>query len=71
MGSQSLKQAIWKHMRKRKQSLLKNLAKYPNIKPVSCEAFGGRMSILGKKIFDTVDLVKAEAWAEELGKKFT
>ena len=47
------------------------LSKYPNIKPVSWEAFGGRMSILGKKIFDTVDLAKAEAWAEELGKKFT
>jgi menaquinone-dependent protoporphyrinogen IX oxidase len=47
------------------------LARYPNIKPVSWEAFGGRMSILGKKIFDTVDLVKVEAWAEELGKKFT
>ena len=47
------------------------LAKYPNIKPVSWEAFGGRMSILGKKIFDTIDLAKVEAWAEELGKKFT
>ena len=47
------------------------LARYPNIKPVSWEAFGGRMTILGKKIFDTVDLAKVEAWAEELGKKFT
>jgi menaquinone-dependent protoporphyrinogen oxidase len=46
------------------------LTKYPNIKPVSWEAFGGRMSILGKKIFDTVDLIKVEAWAETLGKKF-
>jgi hypothetical protein len=24
-----------------------------------------------KKIFDNVDLTKAEAWAEKLGKKFT
>jgi menaquinone-dependent protoporphyrinogen IX oxidase len=47
------------------------LAKYPNIKPVSWEAFGGRMIILGKKLYDNVDLAKAEAWAEELGKKFT
>ena len=46
------------------------LAKYPNIKPVSWEAFGGRMSILGKKIFDTIDLAKVGAWAEELGEKF-
>jgi menaquinone-dependent protoporphyrinogen IX oxidase len=47
------------------------LTRYPNIKPVSWEAFGRRMSILGKKIFDTVDLFKVEVWAEELGKKFT
>ena len=49
----------------------KTLANYPNIKPVGWEAFGGRMIILGKKLYDTVDLAKAEAWAEELGKKFT
>jgi hypothetical protein len=33
--------------------------------------FGGHMNILGKKIFDTVDLTKAEAMVEEVGKKFT
>jgi menaquinone-dependent protoporphyrinogen IX oxidase len=47
------------------------LSRYPNINAVSTEAFGGRMSILGKKIFDTVDLAKVEAWAEVLGQKFT
>jgi menaquinone-dependent protoporphyrinogen oxidase len=47
------------------------LAKYPNVNAVSTEAFGGRMKILGKTVFDTVDLAKVEAWAEELGKKFT
>jgi menaquinone-dependent protoporphyrinogen IX oxidase len=47
------------------------LAKYPNVTTVSTEAFGGRMSILGRKVFDTLDLAKVEAWAEELGSKFT
>ncbi len=47
------------------------LAKYPNVNAVSTEAFGGRMSILGRKVFDTLDLAKVEAWAEELGKRFT
>ncbi len=47
------------------------LARYPNIKPVSMEAFGGRIRILGKTVTDNRDLAKVEAWAEELGKKFT
>jgi menaquinone-dependent protoporphyrinogen IX oxidase len=47
------------------------LTRYPNINPVGLNAFGGRMKILGKSIFNNVDLSKAEAWAEELGKKFT
>jgi menaquinone-dependent protoporphyrinogen oxidase len=47
------------------------LAKYPNVNAVSTEAFGGRMKILGKTVFDTVDLDKVETWAEELGKKFS
>lgn len=49
----------------------KNLAKYPNINPVSTEAFGGRIKILGKLMLDNTDLTKVEAWAQELGKKFT
>jgi menaquinone-dependent protoporphyrinogen oxidase len=47
------------------------LAKYPKINPVATEAFGGRIKILGKTVSDTTDLAKVEAWAEELGKKFT
>ncbi len=47
------------------------LTKYPNITPVSTEAFGGRIKILGKLMLDNTDPVKVEAWAEELGKKFT
>ena len=29
------------------------------------------MRILGKSLFDTRDPAKIQAWAEELGKKFT
>jgi menaquinone-dependent protoporphyrinogen oxidase len=47
------------------------LAKYPKINPVATEAFGGHAKILGKTMFDNLDLNKVEAWAEELGKKFT
>jgi menaquinone-dependent protoporphyrinogen IX oxidase len=47
------------------------LAEYPSVKPVATEAFGGRMKILGKTIFDNMNLAKVEAWAEELGKKFS
>lgn len=46
------------------------LAKYPTVKPVAVEAFGGRMKVLGKMIYDKMDLAKVEAWAEELGRKF-
>jgi len=47
------------------------LAKYPNINPVSTEAFGGRIRIMRKTMVDNTDLAKVEAWAEKLGKKFT
>jgi menaquinone-dependent protoporphyrinogen IX oxidase len=47
------------------------LAKYPKINPVSWDSFGGRIRILGKTVSDNTDLAKVEAWAEELGKKFT
>ena len=47
------------------------LANYPKIKPVATEAFGGRIKILGKTVTDNTDMAKVEAWAEELGKKFT
>jgi menaquinone-dependent protoporphyrinogen IX oxidase len=45
------------------------LANYPNVKPVATEAFGGRMKILGKTIFDNIDPAKIRAWAENLGNK--
>jgi menaquinone-dependent protoporphyrinogen IX oxidase len=47
------------------------LARYPHIHAVATEAFGGHAKILGKTMFDNLDLNKVEAWAEELGKKFT
>ncbi len=47
------------------------LARYPKIDATAWEAFGGKMTILGKKVFDNLDLARVEAWAEELGKKFT
>ena len=47
------------------------LAKYPKINAVSTEAFGGRIRYLRKTMVDNTDLAKVEAWAEELGKKFT
>ncbi len=45
------------------------LAKYPHVKPVAYEAFGGRMKILWKTVADERDVNKVRKWAEELGKK--
>jgi menaquinone-dependent protoporphyrinogen IX oxidase len=47
------------------------LAKYPEVKPIAIEAFGGRMKVLGKTVFDNIDMAKVEVWAEALGKKFS
>jgi menaquinone-dependent protoporphyrinogen IX oxidase len=47
------------------------LAKYPEVKPVSTEAFGGHAKILGKTLVDNLDLSKATVWAEDLGRKFS
>jgi menaquinone-dependent protoporphyrinogen IX oxidase len=47
------------------------LAKYPNINPVSTEAFGGRIRYFRKNMVDNTDLAKVEVWAEQLGKQFT
>ena len=49
----------------------KTLSKYPKITPAGAEAFGGRIKYFGKTMLDNTDLAKVEAWAEELGKKFT
>ena len=45
------------------------LVKYPNVKPIAAEAFGGRMKIFRKIITDNYDMRKVRAWAEEVGKK--
>lgn len=45
------------------------LVKYPNLKTVSTEAFGGRMKLLGKTLFDNVDKDKIRVWAETLQNK--
>ncbi len=42
------------------------LSKYPQVKPVSTETFGGRYSN-----FDYTDPEKVKAWALELGKKLS
>ena len=47
------------------------LTKFPQINAVSTEAFGGRIRYLRKTMVDNTDMLKVEAWAEELGKKFT
>jgi menaquinone-dependent protoporphyrinogen IX oxidase len=47
------------------------LTKYPKINIISTEAFGGRIRYFRRTMLDNTDLSKVEAWAEELGKKFT
>jgi menaquinone-dependent protoporphyrinogen IX oxidase len=47
------------------------LAKYPHVRPVAAEAFGGRMAILGKTVSDSRNMEKVRVWAEELGKKLS
>ena len=42
------------------------LAKYPNLKTVATEAFGGRMKLLGRTLFDNIDKKKVRFWAETL-----
>jgi menaquinone-dependent protoporphyrinogen IX oxidase len=49
----------------------KTLAKHPNFNVVGAEAFGGRIRYFNKTMLDNTDLAKVEAWATELGKKFT
>ncbi len=49
----------------------KTLTKFPKINLVSTEAFGGRIRYFRKTMLDNTDLGKVEAWAEQLGKKYT
>ena len=60
-----------KHQQAKVRFVENVLANYPKVQPIASEAFGGQMKILGKKVIDNLDLVKVEAWAEELGKKFS
>jgi menaquinone-dependent protoporphyrinogen IX oxidase len=49
----------------------KPMAKYPQLAIVSTEAFGGRIRYFRRTMLDSTNPVIVEAWAEELGKKFT
>jgi menaquinone-dependent protoporphyrinogen IX oxidase len=49
----------------------KPLAKYPKLNIISTEAFGGSIRYFRRTMLDSTDPTKVEAWAEELGKKFT
>lgn len=46
----------------------KVLIKYPHMKPVAAEAFGGRMKTLGKTV-DNCDMNTVRAWAEKVAEK--
>jgi len=48
----------------------KALAKNKSLKPIDVVAFGGRMKILGRVVWDNRDMNKVREWAIELGKKF-
>jgi menaquinone-dependent protoporphyrinogen IX oxidase len=42
------------------------LASFPDLKVVATEAFGGRMKVLGKTVFDNFKPEKIHEWAEKL-----
>jgi hypothetical protein len=42
------------------------LDSYPKLKLVATEAFGGRMKVLGKTLFDSFKPEKIREWAESL-----
>jgi menaquinone-dependent protoporphyrinogen oxidase len=60
-----------KHKQSITKYITKILEKYPHVKPVAAEAFGGRMKIFGKMITDNYDVEKVKTWIEEVGKTFT
>jgi menaquinone-dependent protoporphyrinogen IX oxidase len=47
------------------------LTNYPKFKPVTTEAFGGYLKILGAPVSRKIDMAKVEAWADNVGKKFS
>jgi menaquinone-dependent protoporphyrinogen IX oxidase len=58
-----------KHDTAVKQYIDDVLQKYPRIRIVASQAFGGRMKMLGKTIEDNCDVDKVRAWAVEIGEK--
>jgi menaquinone-dependent protoporphyrinogen IX oxidase len=52
-----------------KKYIKRLLEKFPHVKPVATEAFGGRIKFLGFTIAHACDFGKVKAWAESLGEK--
>lgn len=44
------------------------LEKYPHLRPVTFEVFGGRMKILGRTATDKRDIERVKSWVEEVGR---
>ena len=51
--------------------ITEGLARNPNLRLVGMKAFGGCLKVFGKAVIDRRDPAKVQAWAEELGQKFT
>ena len=51
--------------------ITEGLARNPNLKLVSMKAFGGCLRVFGKAVIDRREPAKVQAWAKELGEKFT
>ncbi len=47
------------------------LAKYPKVKPVASEAFGGRKPLKNNQFYENRDWNKIRDWAEKTGKIFS
>lgn len=58
-----------KHDAAVKQYIDDVLIKYPHIRTVAAQAFGGRMRMFGKTIEDNCDMDKVRLWAMEIGEK--
>jgi menaquinone-dependent protoporphyrinogen IX oxidase len=49
-----------------KKYLTNVLANYPDLKVISSEAFGGRMKVIGRTVFDNFKPEKIREWTEKL-----
>lgn len=54
-----------------KKYIEKVLAKYPKIKPVASEAFGGRKPLKNNQFYENRDWNKIREWAEKIGEIFS